>query len=148
MNPVNDVKLTRGLGPVTAGTTNQACATVDMSGFESAIAILDVGTLTSTQVTGIKAGAGNKSDGSDAVDLAGTKLLFADADSNTCMITGIQFPLPGGYRYLTFTVLRGTANAVINGVWILQFGGHKRPMIQDTTVSHSAMIVEPAAGTP
>lgn len=148
MNPVSDVKVTRGLAPVVAGTTNQACATLDMTGYESAMAILDVGTLTSTQVTGLKAGAGNASDGSDATDLAGTKVLFADVDSNSVMVLGIQWPLPGGYRYLTFTVLRGTANAVINGVQLLQFDAHRKPTIQDTTVTHNKMVVQPAAGTP
>jgi hypothetical protein len=127
--------ISRGLNAVAAGTSDQS-ATVDMRGYESAVAVALFGTLTSGHQTKLVAKVGNQSDGSDAVALAGAETaLMGDTDSNKMLILEVD-SIPSGYRYLTFTVDRGTANAVIDGMVIMR-ETKKMPETQGSTVSKS-----------
>lgn len=145
-NLLKDIKVTRVLNAVAAGTSNQNGATLDMSGWDGVLFIAAVGTLTSTQVTGLKAQQGNASNMSDAADLAGSAVgPFADADGNKALALDIYRPLE---RYVRCVVTRGTANAVIDGVIAIQYRGRKSPVTQDTTyIAANKQLVSPAEGT-
>lgn len=147
MNVVNSSKRIRVKNAVAAGTSEQTTTAVDMTGFDSVVWVASFGTLTASQVTYIKAQGGQASDGSDAVDLAGTKVgPLADGDSNKLLVLEVnRVPL---YRYLRLVIERGTANAVIDGVVATLSNTRKMPTVEDASVSARKTVVSPAAGTP
>ena len=142
-NVVLSSKRTRVSNAVAAGTTAIDCATLDMQGFESVVGECALGALTATQVTALKAQAGNKSDSSDMADLAGAvTAAAADADGNKLLV--LEVVKPTNFRYVRFVVSRGTANAVIDSVVATQFFSHKPPESDDaTTVSATTLSVDP-----
>ncbi len=146
MNLLKDVKLTRVMNGVAAGTTVQNGSTLDMSGWDGVLFIAMLGTLTATQVTSLKAQQGNQSNLSDAADLAGTLVgPLADGDSNKCLVLDVYRPTD---RYVRCVVNRATANAVIDGVLAVQYRGKKAPVSQDTaTIAFNEQHVSPAEGT-
>ncbi len=145
-NLSKDVKITRVLNAVAAGTSNQNGSAVDMSGFDGVMFIASFGTLTATQVTSLKAQQGNLSNMSDAADLAGTNVgPLADGDSNKALVLDVYRPTD---RYVRPVVVRGTANAVIDSVIAIQYRGRKMPVVQDTTtIAANEQHVSPAEGT-
>ena len=136
-------KTTRVSNAVAAGLTAVNCTILDMQGYESVLGVCALNTLTATQVTNLKAQAGNVANGSDMADLAGAITSnAADADSNKLLM--LEVIKPTGFRYLRFVVDRGTANAAIDSVVATQFTTHKAPTTQDTaTVSQSTVSVDP-----
>jgi hypothetical protein len=147
MNVYPASKRTRVLNAVAAGTTTQNGSVLDMEGFESVVFDAMFGALTGTQVTFIKAQAGNAANGSDMADLAGTKVgPLADTDGNK-MLT-LEVARVPGFRYVRCVVVRGTANAVIDGVVATQYVARKQPTTDDATVSAGKFVNGPALGTP
>jgi hypothetical protein len=136
-------KTTRVSNAVAAGTSAVNCTILDMQGFEGVLGICSLNTLVATQVTSLKAQAGNQANGSDMADLAGAITSnAADADSNKLLM--LEVIKPTGFRYLRFVVNRGTANATIDSVTATQFSTHKAPTTQDaTTVSQSTVSIDP-----
>lgn len=145
-NLLKDIKVTRVMNAVAAGTSVQNGSVLDMSGWDGVMFIAQVGTLTATQVTGLKAQQGAASNMADAADLAGTAVgPLADGDSNKCLVLDIYRPRE---RYVRCVVTRGTANAVIDGVIAIQYRGRKAPVTQDTTtIAANESHVSPAEGT-
>lgn len=138
-------KVTRVLNAVAAGTTTQNGTALDMTGFDSVMFVAAFGALTATQVTYLKAQQGALADGSDAADLAGTKVgPLADADSNKLLILEVVRPTA---KYVRPSIVRGTANAVIDGIWAIQFNADKEPVTQPTSVSASEIWASPPLGT-
>lgn len=144
-NLVMRTKRSRSVNATSAGTSNVNGAVVDMVGFEGVVFTGAFGTLTSTQVTGMKVQVGNAANLSDAVDLVGASVgPLADADGNKLLVLEVH-KFPVGYRYCRVVVTRGTANAVIDSVTAEQYGAHKQPESDDaTTVSASLVSVEPS----
>jgi hypothetical protein len=127
------LKFTRGLNAVAAGVTVQNGAVIDMSGFEGVIFVALLGALTATQVTALKAQTGNANDGSDAADITGAVTAnMADADSNKILVLDVFRPQK---RYVRGVVTRGTANAVIDGLLVIQYGAKSRPSVNDATTT-------------
>lgn len=144
-NLLKDVKITRVMNAVAAGTTDQNSSILDMQGFEGVMFIASFGTLTATQVTSIKAQQDTDSAGGTMADLAGTAVgPLADADSNKMLVLDVYRPEE---RYVRCVVDRGTANAVIDGIVAIQYNCHKAPITQGTTVSASEASQSPAEGT-
>lgn len=145
-NLLKDIKVTRVLNAVAAGTSNQNSSVLDMSGWDGVLFVAALGALTATQVTGLKAQQGSASNLSDAADLIGTGVgPLADGDSNKCLALDIYRPQE---RYVRCVLTRGTANAVIDGVVAIQYRGRKSPVTQDTTtLAASESHVSPAEGT-
>lgn len=139
-------KTTRVSNAVAAGSTNVNTTVLDMQGYESAMAVCSLNTLTATQVTKLKAQAGDLADGSDMADLAGAETAkAADADSNKLLM--LEVVKPTNHRYLRFVVERATADAVIDSVTVTQFASHKQPETQDATVSQSTVSIDPETNT-
>lgn len=142
---LKNCKITRVLNAVAAGTSDQNCTAVDMSGFDGVCFIALFGTLTATQVTQIKGQQGTDSTPTDAADLTGSNVgPMADGDSNKMLILDIYRPEE---RYVRLVVDRGTANAVIDGVIAIQYRGKKCPITQPTSVSASEFWSSPIEGT-
>src|SRR5579884_2096073 len=175
-NLSKDVKVVRVQNSAAAGTSNLVGSTVDTSGFDSALIIYGVGALTAGQQTKLKAGSGQQSNGSDASDIAlsGTPQggVIADTASNGLLIldlvrcfnsktasstappTGGVDPSAGyggGYtpnRYLTPTLVRGTANAAVDFGIVILYNQRRRPLqTQDATVAAIQLAVDQVPGT-
>lgn len=142
-------KVLRVMNAVAAGTTPQTSTTFDMQGFDSCLILASFGALTASQATKMKAQGGAAANGSDAADLANTGTPvganMADADSNTDLILDLVRPTQ---RYITVVVNRGTANAVINGVWAILYNAQRTPAPLPSTLSSvESAYVAPAAPT-
>lgn len=137
-----NTQIERVSNAVAAGQTNINCTHNDMQGFEKVTGICLLNTLTASQVTKLKAQAGNAADDSDMADLAGAVTSQAlDADSNKMLI--LEVIRPTSFRYVRFVVVRGTANAVIDGVVTIKSNTHKSPESQGSTVSQALVSVDP-----
>lgn len=146
MNLLREIKITRVMNAVAAGTTDQNGSGVDMSGFEGVMFVALLGTLTANQVTELKAQQDTVSNFATAADLAGTKVgPMADDDDNQCLVLDVHKPQE---RYVRPVLLRETANAVIDGIIAIQYGPHAKPTVQDAaTIAFSEQHISPAEGT-
>jgi hypothetical protein len=133
-------KVTRVMNAVAAGTTDQNSTGVDMAGFDSVTFVVLLGTLTATQVTSVKL---QQSDvvGSGYTDLEGTDSgNLADDDDDQCVVVTCNRPTK---QFVRATILRGTANAVIDGVLAIQTMANAKPTTHDASTvfggeSHSS----------
>lgn len=144
-----EIKIMRVMNAVAAGTSVQTSSAVDMAadgGWQSCEFVLLVGALTATQTTSIKAQQSSDDGGSDDyTDLANTKTAnFADGDGNKLARLEIVDPAK---RYLKAVVVRGVANAVIDGVIAILRRSRAAPISQHSTVSTYESHVRPAEGT-
>ncbi len=129
-----------------AGTTAVNATAVDMLGYEAVRAMVLLGTLTATQVTSLKAQGSNTNNGSDWVDLGGTKVgPAADADGGKLLILDLYRP---AYRYILFVVSRGTANAVISSIIGEVYVAANEPVAKVATVAAQTIIPYATDGTP
>ena len=142
-------RIVRVMNSVAAGTSNQNGTGLDMSqsgtGYRGVRFTALFGTLTSTQVTSLK--AQESDDNSNWSDLAGSNTgPMADADSNKSLILDVYRPRK---RYIRPVVIRGTANAAIDGVTAELYEPITEPVTQDTANSNAAskQLVTPVAGT-
>ena len=108
-NISNQIKTTKVLDSTVAGTTNINSSSVDMANFEACRFTVGIGVITATAVTSVH--VQTSSDNSSFNDLLGTSIPFADDDDAKMAIIDVWRPLE---RYLRVTVVRGTANAVID----------------------------------
>lgn len=145
-----NVRLSRVLNAVAAGTTDQNGSGVDMQadgGYDGVLFVALFGTLTATQVTSLKAQVSSDDGSSDAyADLADSDTgNLADDDDNQCLVLDVFAPPE---RYVRPVVLRGTANAVVDGVLAVQYRGGKRPSVHDVaTIAASLVAANKAEGT-
>jgi hypothetical protein len=144
-------KVTRVVNATAAGTTTINSSILDMSGYDGVVFIALFGTLTATQVTSLKVQSGNAANLSDAADVTQPQLVngsvvnsttvagpLGDSQSNFCLISEVLRPQA---RYVRAVVVRGTANAVIDGVIAIQYRAAKQPVTQDaSTVSATALV--------
>ena len=144
MNISKGAKLTRVSNAVAAGTSDVTCSTIDTQGYDSCVFIAAFGTLTAGAVTSVKAQQGAASDMSDAADLEGTGITIADSDDNGLVMLEITSPRE---RYIRCIIDRGTANAVVDGVFALQSKAGVVPVVHDSTVIGSEHHLAPAEGT-
>lgn len=145
-NAIKDAEPLRVLNAVAAGTTSQTGSTIDMEGYDGVLLIALIGTLTAGQVTSLKAQQSSDDGAADTyADLAGSNTgPMADGDSNKLLCLDIFRPQE---RYIKGVIVRGTQNAVIDGLLAIRYQASKRPTVLGTTVSASKVVVSPAEGT-
>ena len=145
MNLSKNVKVTRVMNGVAAGTTDQNSSIIDMSGWDGVLFLAAFGVITATAVTSIKVQQDTDPAGGTMADLAGTAVTVADDDDN--QVAGVDVYRPRE-RYVRLVIDRGTANAVIDGVVAIQYRGSKAPSVHDaTTVVAIETHASPAEGT-
>lgn len=143
-----EVRITRVLNAVAAGTTVQNGTGVDMQadgGYDGVLFIGTVGALTATQVTALKAQqSDDDAAADDYTDLAGTLTgPLADGDSNKALALDIFRP---GKRFVRPVFNRATANAVLDGIIAIQYRGRTPPAAQGANIAFSEAHVSPAEG--
>lgn len=126
------VRVQRVMNAVAAGTSVQTSSAVDCQGaeaFDEVTFMAAFGALTATQVTNIKVQeSDDNSTYNDSKDTLSVNL--ADTDGNRMLLCTIR-PTK---RYLKLIVTRGTANAVIDGVWAFLRRSKKLPVTQTSDV--------------
>ena len=105
---------------VAAGTTNVNSSWVDVANADGVRFIAMLGTLTANQVTRMKlqgACNSNQSDAADLLDSTTGNVIqtanAADTDTNKILVASVFKPK---VRYVRAVVIRGTANAVVDGI--------------------------------
>lgn len=139
MNLLKNSAITKAIAATTAGTSTLT-GTVDMSGYDG---VLFVGSMGTADVTnGFKAGGGAVSNGSDASDYAGSKIL-SDGTGKT-VVLDIYKPTD---RYVTVSHIRAVSTTS-DGVFAIRYKGNFAP-IENTVVNTLAckLVADPAAGT-
>lgn len=141
------VEVRRVMNAVAAGTSTQNGTGVDVQGYEGVAFVAAFGALTATQTTSLKAQQSSDDGSTDTYDdLAGSSSgNLADSDGNKLLATEIFKPLK---RYVRPVVVRGTANAVIDGVFALLYRAEKTPVPTHSTMAKTPEIFNsPAEGT-
>lgn len=149
------INFVRVSNAVAAGVTLVTGTHVDMSAYDGVLFLFALGALTAGQATSFKAQGGSAANDSDQADLAGTAggggLVVADGDSNRLFALDIYAPQQ---RYVRPLILRATQNAVVDGIFALQYQGAKlgyglaQAPALDATVKALAVLASPLAGTP
>jgi len=133
-------KVIHVLNAVAAGTSDQTGAEIDMQGWEGVCFIADIGALNATQQTALQAIGSNASGAEAEFNTNAQTPFMADGDGNKVLVLDVFQPVT---RYVKPVVIRGTANAVINCVIAILYRGHKKPLVEDATVSQLAAFVSP-----
>lgn len=137
------VLINRCANAAAAGTTDVNGAAVDMQATPGALGVLFIallGTLTSTQVTKLKAECSDNN--SDWADFSTpiTTAAAADGDSNKLLVCDVYKP---GHRYIRPVLDRGTANAVLDGIIAIPYYTRSLPTsLSSTYVAASVKAVE------
>lgn len=136
----HETRTTRVMDAVAAGASSQNGSVIDMAGFDAVRFIALFGALTADQVTRLKVQHGDEANGGDMADIAGaiTEPL-EDADSDKVLIVDVSRPMK---RYVRAVVVRGTANAVIDGVIAEQYRARTLPTVQSGSVTESITVNE------
>lgn len=139
MNLSSNVQITKVIDTTSAGTTTLT-GTVDMSGFDGVLFVGSFGTAATDN--GFKAGGGAASDGSDASDYAGSKIL-SDGTGKS-VVLDVYRPTD---RYVTVSALRATSST-LDGIFAIQYQTNDGPITNTVANKLAAKLVaDPAAGT-
>jgi hypothetical protein len=144
MDLLSKVKVVDVADAAAAGTSLITGNTIDTQGFLGIMCIAKVGDVTATCVPHLQAFEGDASNGSDATLLTGTSALAAAGASNydsKMMILDVRRPLK---RYITFKLVRGTANAVVDSLTGILYAPKDVPVTQGSDVIGSTSLLSPS----
>lgn len=142
---LKNVRIQRCMSAVAAGTTTQNGDAVDMANAETVLFIAAFGSITAGAVTGLKAQQSSDNGSTDDfTDLEGTLVTIADDQDNKVLALEVVRPAK---KYVRPVVVRGTQNAVIDGVIAIVGNVRVMPVEQGSTVADSKSVVSPAEGT-
>ena len=139
---LKDTLLSQVSNGATAGTSAVTTSVVDMGtspGFDAALFVASLGTVTSTCVLTLTVyeNATNSNSGGSAVSSGSCTITDSGgATSNTLLAVDVLRPTK---RYLYATLTRTTANAVVNDITCQQYRAKSVPVTQGSTVSASAV---------
>lgn len=121
-------------------------AAIDMAGFEGAIVLFKLGTVTSTGHAKCYLQQSSDDGSTDGYSdiLASSKTSVGDASTTKTIAIEIINPQK---RYIKALIDRTTANVVIDSVIVLKFGAKNMPVTQGSTVDGSTQLVAPIEGT-
>lgn len=132
----------RKISPAVGAGTSAVTAIIDLGaegGADGVVLLASIGT--ANVANGLKAAAGQESNGGDAADLAGSHQL--SDGTKTDFVLDIRNP-PG--RYVTAEVIRGVSTTV-EAIWAILYKGHSAPVSNVTSAQEALALVGPAYGT-
>ena len=136
----------RSANSTAAGTTTLTQTTVSMRqggvSYNGVRCIVLLGDVTATALAHLKAYQGKVSDGSDKAALSGTSAQSAAGASdqdNKLLIVDVYKPLE---PYVTFELVRGTANIVVDGILFELYEPREAVITEDSTVLSETCLVE------
>jgi len=145
INLLKESKLTRVNNAAAAGTTTITTDVIDMAGFDGCTFLAALGDVTDTSALELVAQHGDASDGSDMADVeTATVSHTADATDADNMLLAVEVMRPQK-RYVRAKLVRGTANAVVDGIFAVQTNPAEAPTTHDSsTVLGTAFALSPA----
>lgn len=135
---LKNLEFRRVLGPVVAGTSTQTTSAVNMSGVQTVLFVVGLGTITAGGVvTCTLRGSNDDSTYGDLEDDADANQEVTIYDSEDNLLVLIEVVKPR-QKYIKLQIVRATANAVIDLVIAIMGVWHRTlPVVQDTAhVSH------------
>ena len=128
---------------IAAGSSTYTSGIIDMQGFQSIVAELLLGTLTTGQTAGVfKVQMGNAANGSDMADLAGASITVADSDASKLEV--MEVVKPTNLRYLQFVFTRNAQAAAVQALLATQYHSRKPPESDDaSTVAQTVVVIDP-----
>jgi hypothetical protein len=143
MNLLSETKSVLISAAAAAGTTLITGNTIDMLGFKGLHVTCLMGDNADTAVPHLQVFHGDLADGSDAVLLAGTTAQAAagaaDQD-NKYLIVDVEHPMK---RYVTFKLVRGTADVVLEGITAIKYKARDIPVTQGSDVLRATGLYNP-----
>ena len=136
---LQDVKITKVSGEVSAGTSAVNGTVLDMSGFEGVIFVAHYGT--SATDNGLHAEGGEAANLSDAADLEGTQ-VFLDGTEEMSILDVVK----PRERYIRCVADRGTSST-IGAIIAIQYGSRTEVDNDSSTDNSAEQHVSPAEGT-
>ena len=143
LSVLKDCKITRVLNSVSAGTSDQDGAVLDMTGYDGVIFVASLGDVTSGSVLELQVFGNTASSTSSPTpveltdDSVGPVTAGASDYDHKLLVADVIRP---AYRYIFPRIKRGSANAVIDGVIAIQYRGRDLPAVQGATVGLSGLI--------
>lgn len=143
-NLLNNVELRRVANAAAAGTSTITSSTEDTQGYGTATFVVALGDVTDTSEITVTVQHGDASDGSDAADTEANVSVTAGASDtdNEMLVAEVVRPRK---RYVRATIARATANAVVDGAFLVLSNTEEVPVTQGDDVAASATFNDPAA---
>lgn len=130
MDLLDRIKLVRCSGPVVAGTADVNGTIIDKRSYKGVIFFADLGDVAATCVLELKAQAAATNSSGAMVDISGATTGTITAGATDCdnkaMLLDVHRSTKG--RYTRPVLKRGTANAVVNGIWAILYNGPVAPV--------------------
>ena len=125
------------------GTGTQSGTILDMAGFEGVLFTATFADVDDTAVLTLRAQQDTDSAGGTMATLTSSCTFTASATSadNKCLVLDVFRPAE---RYVRPQVVIATANAITASVIAIQYGAHKAPTTQGSTVLDNDLVVSPA----
>ena len=142
MNLSNGIKITKAAAAASAGTTAVNGTALDMSGYDGVLFFTTIATANAGNF--LKAQIGSASDGSDAADLEGTKVVAA---ANGQVVWLDIYRADPNQKYIRPVIIRGASSAV-GEVYALQYESRRQVIdnnIENTIIG--VLAVNPYEGT-
>lgn len=127
---LKDAKISRVVNGAAAGTSDQtSAAALDMTGFDSVLFFACLGDVTNTSVLTLTAYSVATNAVTGGASEGATAAFTADATSADQAIIAVEVHRPAN-RYVYCTLNRATANAVLDGIFAIQFNSKAMPVTQ------------------
>lgn len=145
MNFLKDAKIVRVANGATAAQTTVTTSVVDTQGFNSVCFVAALGDVSDGSVLAltVKTNSANATTGDDVAAASTTAGLTADATSADNKMLAVDLNKPR-QRYAFATLARGTANAVVDGVFAILYNAQEHPVTQDSSLVDSASLNDAA----
>lgn len=138
-----DTKITRVANSAVAAQTAVSSSILDMAGYDGVVFVAALGDVTTSCVLTLKAEQDDVNAAGGMASLTGNATFTAgasDAD-NKLLIVDVIRPTK---QYVRATLTRTAANAVVDGIFAIQYRSSSRPVTADSSVLASATIVDAA----
>lgn len=140
---LKDTKITRVANSAVAAQSEVDSSILDMAGYDGVIFIAALGDVTANCVLTLKVEQNTANSTSGMAALTGNATFTAgatDAD-NKMLVVDVIRPKE---RYVRAALTRTAANAVVDGIFAIQYKASTKPVTADSSVLASATIVDAA----
>lgn len=142
---INELEFTRIKNAVAAGTSTVLSSAISANGADNFLFGILLGTITATSVTVISVQA--SLDGITWSDLAGSGVtVVPTTDDNKMILIEVDLPVVAHVSFKV-QILRGTANCVVDGIFVCRRGRRLEPVSQGLQVhASSKYLITPPIG--
>ena len=110
---------------------------VDTANFQSVLFLVVFDSIAATAVTSAKVQHSDDNVVANFVDIPDSSVPVVPTDDNKIVVIEVKTPAK---RYVRVTVVRGTANATIDGIFVALLHSRVSPVTQGATVAGSKLL--------